>query len=165
MLSILRIAVAASLLLGCKAKEQEPARVSKDPPVSTAGGAWKKNPTRDCPAYVHGADVTLADTADGVRVTIVGTADDVVAEIRDDALYLQGASEAGAGADALDFGAGPTSNRNANCPVVLDGTTLVVADIPHGVTIDVTAKDPVAMRQTAHERFETLTMMKEAMKE
>jgi hypothetical protein len=167
MLTFLRLALAATLLVSCKPTEKkEKEQGAAPPPAAKAPAAWKKELTRDCPAYARGADVKVEDIPSGVRVTVTSADADKVDEIRANARYLEGASAAGAGADALDFGDGPTSDRNSNCPIVLDGTSVAVAEIAGGATLDVTAKDAAGVdlvRKQAHERHETLTIMKEAL--
>lgn len=160
-----RIALAALLLLLACGKKEAESDQKETPTKAPVPPSWTKDLTRDCPAYAKGATVTVDDTADGLRVTITGPAD-VVEEIRRNAHYVEGAAAAGAGASALDFGGGPTGNRNANCPVVLDDTTVVVADVAGGVTVDVAPRSPAnldALRKTARERLETLTILREAM--
>lgn len=87
-------------------------------------------------------------------------------DIREHARYVEGAAAAGAGSAALMFDRA-IGNRTANCPVILDGTTITVADQPGGTILTVKAKDPAnvdALRKEAREKAETLAIMREAMK-
>ncbi len=137
------------------------------PPAEATTAAWVKRETADCPAYPGKAAVTLADIEGGYTVAIATTDESAVGAIRENARYVEGAAASGAGASALTFG-GATGNRTTNCPVILDGTAITVADQPGGVILTVKAKDPAkvdAIRKEARDKAEMLAVMRDAMKE
>lgn len=188
---VIRIALAAFFLVSCtscdKAPSSDKAAPSSDKAVPTADkvaptadkaapsaeanaapkAAWVKRETADCPAYPGKATVTLVDIEGGYAVAISTTDESAVGAIRENARYVEGAAASGAGASALTFG-GATGNRTANCPVILEGTTITVADQSGGTIVTVKAKDPAkvdAIRKEAREKAEMLKVMREVMKE
>lgn len=165
---VIRIALAALLLVSCKSSDKaadKAAPASETKPAPKA--AWAKRDTADCPAYPGKAAVTITDVDGGYTVAIATTDESAVRDIRDNARYVEGAVAAGAGADALTFER-TMGKRTANCPVILDGTTITVADQPGGAIVTVKAKDPAnvdALRKEAREKAETLQIMRDAMKD
>lgn len=160
---MIRTILAAVLLVGCTSGDK-PAPTRDPAPAPKA--AWTKRETADCPAYPGRATVTIADMDGGYTVAIATTDEAAVGDIRENARYVESASAAGAGASALTFDR-TMGNRTANCPVILDGTVITVADQPGGAIVTVKAKDPAnvdALRKEAREKAETLAVMREAMK-
>ncbi|MBA3546638.1 MAG: hypothetical protein H0T76_09160, partial [Nannocystis sp.] len=134
--------------------------------ATAATAPWAKRETADCPAYPGKAAVTLADIEGGYTVAIATTDESSVGAIRENARYVEGAAASGAGASALTFG-GAMGNRTTNCPVILDGTTITVADQPGGAILTVKAKDPTkvdVIRKEARDKAEMLAIMRDAMK-
>lgn len=187
--SVIRIALTAFLLVSCMscdnaapvadkaapvadkaaptADKAAPTTDKAAPPAEATTAAWVKRETADCPAYPGKAAVTLADIEGGYTVAIATTDESAVGAIRENARYVEGAAASGAGASALTFG-GATGNRTTNCPVILDGTAITVADQPGGVILTVKAKDPAkvdAIRKEARDKAEMLAVMRDAMKE
>lgn len=181
---VIRIALTAFILVSCTSCDNAAPSADKVAPSSdkvapsadkaapsseakaTPTAAWVKRETADCPAYPGKATVTLADIEGGYTVAISTTDESAVGAIRENARYVEGAAASGAGASALTFG-GATGNRTTNCPVILDGTTITVADQPGGTIVTVKAKDPAkvdAIRKEARDKAETLAVMREAMK-
>lgn len=159
------VAVLGCGALGCNAPATDP--IAATAADVAASAAWVKRVTADCPTYHQGAKVLIDDIAGGVRVTITTDLAPEVADVRADAAYLVGASEAGAGADALDFG-GHTGRRHLNCAIVLDGTRIASREVHGGVVMDVTALDPTNeanVRRLARERDENRALMRRVMEE
>jgi hypothetical protein len=128
--------------------------------------AWEKKFTADCPAYPGNAKVELVDIEGGYTATILTADEDSVETIREHARYVEAASAAGVGGDALRFER-KMGDRTRNCPVVLDDTVITTVDQPGGVKMTIKAKTPaqvVELRQAARKRAETLAIMREAMK-
>lgn len=161
--------------MSCKPQSKpEPAGALAKPPgtPATLAGApakpagWTKQATADCPAYPGKAKVELVDVEGGYTASITTTDASSVDRIREHARYVEAASIAGAGTDALQFG-GATGDRTANCPVVLDGTVITTADQPGGVIMTIKAKPPgevAEIRRVAREHAEMLAIMRDAMK-
>jgi hypothetical protein len=161
---VIRIALAAFLLVSCKSSDKAAPPAEAKPAPKTA---WAKRETADCPAYPGKAAVTVTDIDGGYTVAIATTDESAVGDIRENARYVESAAAAGAGSAALTFDR-TMGNRTANCPVILEGATITVVDQPGGAIVTVKAKDPAnvdALRKEAREKAETLVIMREAMKD
>lgn len=153
--------MATAQTMSCKTESKPESAGTSSKPAS-----WTKKLTADCPAYPGKAKVELADIEGGYTLSIATTDADSVDMIRAHARYVEAASTAGAGADALRF-AGATGDRTKNCPVVLDGTVITAVDQPGGVMMTIKAKPPqdvAELRRIARERAEMLAAMRDAMK-
>ncbi len=162
---VIRIGLVAVLVVSCTSGDNKAAPTVEAAPAKVA--PWSKRETADCPAYPGRASVTVADVEGGYTVTITTTDETAVRDIREHARYVEAASAANAGAAALTFDR-RMGDRTANCPVILDGTKVSVAERDAGVVITVAAKDPktiAALRVEAKEKAETLAIMREAMKD
>jgi hypothetical protein len=92
-----------------------------------------------CPNAVPGSETTVKNTEQGVEVTVTEATPEGTALIRQRAKELAAA-------------ASPTDER---CPVSVPNATLLVTDVPSGVSIAVKPKRPqdvVSLRTMVHER-------------
>ena len=142
----MRAVVLAILLMSCKSSEP----VTQTP--AQQGSAPAKKPPdemdermRHCPVALDGAASTVEDIDRGLRFAI-RVPDQLVDEARRRAHHIiefaaKRTREGHSGFDAKGGG------RMKNCPVVTDGVTIQVSDIPGGAQIDVLATDPAHLDQ------------------
>ena len=106
-----------------------------------------------CPLALDGAAATLEDVEGGVRFT-VRVPDGAVAELRKRAHHVVdfAAKRSLAGHGEFD---GKGGGRMKNCPVVTDGVTIAVTEIPAGAQLDIIASTRGAadtLRATTRDR-------------
>lgn len=90
----------------------------------------------NCPSAVAGAKTAHAATADGVDVTITATAADAVAEIRSRAKHLVEVAVKNPDAPKHS-GEGEGGGTLGQCPVVLNDTSLAMAEVEGGAKVTV----------------------------
>jgi hypothetical protein len=117
----------------------------------------KERQMAKCPSAVATAKTSVADTDDGVEVSIVGTAEGAEAKIRD----LAG-EQAEVEVD-LDkpthTGEGTGGGVVGHCPIVHLGTNITLLNIPGGVKVVMKPKvaDKLAdLKKTVHDRVDAL---------
>ena len=168
-------------LVGCESKsddaeksEKAESEASEGAGESGASGATnagtytEKDTTMDCPTHVMSTTNAIETLPDGYAVVITTDSESDLGSIREYAAYLAAArSFADPPSDALNFGDN-TRNRNNQCPIELDGTTVTAKDIPGGVRVEVRPDDPAALAAivaSAQEDVTTIEVMRAAMKE
>jgi TusA-related sulfurtransferase len=182
--------VSVLMLAGCPKGESEnaakppPSPAAKAaPPVApaapkagTATGAQAApgaNPARiatvgtrhmaNCPSSVTGASTSVADTKEGVEVTVTAQAEAAVSEIRARAKHMAGVSAKEPPAKIEHDGAGEGGGGTGACPLVIKDTKLTVTEIPGGAKIEVKADKPeqvAALQATAKARSDRLATPK-----
>ncbi|MFO0726285.1 MAG: hypothetical protein U1E65_21045 [Myxococcota bacterium] len=117
----------------------------------------KERQMAKCPSAVPTAKTTVEDTADGVEVSIVGSAEGSEATIRD----LSG-EQAAVEVD-LDkpshTGEGTGGGVVGHCPILHLGTVVTVVNIPGGAKIIIkpkVAEKLADVRKTVHDRVDAL---------
>ena len=128
-------------LLGCSSSGSEPERGAEPRPAREVSPPARRPPDdmdermRHCPLALEGASATLEDIAGGVRFTVT-VPDAAVDEARRRARHVVefAARRTRAGHGGFD---GKGGGRMKNCPVITDGVTITVADVPGGARLDV----------------------------
>jgi TusA-related sulfurtransferase len=93
----------------------------------------------NCPSSVDGAKTVIANTKDGVTVTVTATTDQSTGEIRERAKHVADVSIHDAGV-AGHNGEGEGGGTLGRCPVVLTNTLVTAKDVPGGSEITVKAR-------------------------
>ncbi len=110
---------------------------------SMAGGTGKMdNKMANCPSAVAGAMTAVADTKDAVEVTVVAKDKAGTEEIRARGKKLVEAAKIPAPAEIKHSGTGTGGGEVGHCPVVLDDTTVEVAEVEGGAKFTVKPAKP-----------------------
>lgn len=128
------------LATGCEEKTATESAPAKAPAAST-DAPWEKDITADCPTHPGKSTIVLDDIDGGYSLTITNTSKSDAQRVADNARYVAGASRhSKPPEDALKFG-GRTGDRNTNCAVILEGTTVTQKAVDGGAKLEIRAKD------------------------
>jgi TusA-related sulfurtransferase len=94
----------------------------------------------NCPSSVEGAKTVVANTKDGVTVTVTGTTDQATSDIRARAKHVAEVSTHDGGPVA-HTGGGEGGGTLGRCPVVLGNTIVTEKDVPGGAELTVKARN------------------------
>jgi len=181
---MLGLLVLASAIAGCKASKASPAESETAPsvvasPVGAAVSAAAPEPINgskkasSCPTTVPGASAVVADTKDGVALTITSKEASAATDIRERARALAatvsapraGGRGGGGGGDGNGGGDGTGGGGGAGggggggmgkCPVVVRGVSIEVADTTNGAIVTMRPNKPRdldSVRNQVHSRL------------
>lgn len=140
-------AVLCSSAFACKREPPPPpaeTKVSAAPatqPAAVPAAAAGNRKMANCPSSVAGAKTAFAAVEGGVDVTITTTAAGGADEIRARAKHLVEVAVKDP-AKPVHSGEGEGGGMLGSCPVVLNDTTLVAADVENGVKVTVKPNKP-----------------------
>lgn len=137
-------------------KPTQPAQPAE--PKAEAGHRKMAN----CPSSVEGATTKVEDAADAVVVTITGTAEPAVKEIRERAKHLAEVSVK-APTEIKHSGEGEGGGGLGSCPVVLADTSITTEEVEGGAKVTVKpgkAEDLAKLQALAKERHAKLAAPK-----
>ena len=113
-----------------------------------------------CPSTVTGAKTDIADSPNGVEVSVTSKDDAAVQEIRARSAFLASSAKNDVQAVAHN-GSGEGGGIFGRCPIVMRNTTLAVTDVPGGSKLVVTPRDAKErdwLRHEARARNDELAM-------